>query len=284
MGLYWLASYPKSGNTWLRAFLTNFIKDSEIPADINELDGSWAATSRATFDEYVGIDSTCLSRKQIGHFRPLVYQEMAAAHPGSLFFKIHDAYIRNCEGQPLFPACATAGGIYLVRNPLDVAVSYAHHQARAVDQIVEEMGRDDTMLAGSTEGVGQLPQRLLSWSGHVRSWVDQAEFPVHILRYEDMICRPEAVFESVVRFAGLAFDGPRLRRAIEFSSFQALRAQEVAHGFREKQPKAESFFREGRAGSWRASLSASQVQRLVKDHQSMMLRFGYLSAANELLV
>jgi Sulfotransferase domain len=284
VGIYWLASYPKSGNTWLRAFLTNYLSNSEKPADINELDGSWAATARETFDDYVGIDSSSLSRRQINYYRPLVYSQMSADYAGPLFFKIHDAFTRNAQGQPLFPACGTAGGVYLIRNPLDVAVSYAHHQAKEIDRIVEEMGRDDTMLAGSTQGGTQLPQRLLSWSGHVKSWVDTPEFQILVLRYEDMLQRPEAAFESVVRFAGFEVDMARLRRAVDFSSFDSLRAQEFERGFREKQPRAKSFFREGRTGAWRESLSKVQVDRLVAANREMMLRFGYLSPKNELLV
>ncbi|MEJ2083836.1 MAG: sulfotransferase, partial [Acidobacteriota bacterium] len=36
-GIVWLASYPKSGNTWLRAFLMNFLDPGKRPVDINQL-------------------------------------------------------------------------------------------------------------------------------------------------------------------------------------------------------------------------------------------------------
>ena len=57
-GIFWLASYPKSGNTWLRAFLTNYLRESDEPADINELDGGWTASLRGQFEEIVGIEGT----------------------------------------------------------------------------------------------------------------------------------------------------------------------------------------------------------------------------------
>ena len=280
MGIYWLASYPKSGNTWLRAFLTNYRSDVAGPADINDLDGGWTATSRETFDEVVGIESSSLTATQINYYRPLIYERMALESHEPLFFKIHDAYGRNSEGRPIFPTTATAGVIYLVRNPMDVAVSYAHHQSKPVEEVIAEMNNDDAMLAGSA----QLPQRLSSWSAHVRSWVDESGLGVQVVRYEDMLLRPYEIFADIVRSFRLGFDEHRVRKAMEFSSFEVLRAQEAAHGFREKQPAAKSFFREGRSGSWRDSLPTAQVQRLVSDHRGMMLRFGYLSSENELLV
>jgi hypothetical protein len=284
VGIYWLASYPKSGNTWLRAFLANYRSGTDRPADINELGDGWTAVRRATFDEYVGLECSSLTESQIEYYRPLMYERMALDSPQSLFFKVHDAYIRNGDGEPIFAARATAGAIYLIRNPMDVAVSYAHHQAKPIDEIILQMASGETMLAGATETGNQLPQRLTSWSGHVRSWAGEPGLNIHIVRYEDLVRHPCSAFSSIIRFSGLEFDEPRLRKAIEFSAFDSLRAQEKAHGFREKQPAAKSFFREGKAGSWRNCLNESQVRRLIGDHHDMMLRFGYLSPANELLV
>jgi hypothetical protein len=280
VGIYWLASYPKSGNTWLRAFLTNYRNDGHAPADINTLDGHWSATTRHSFEEYTGLESSALTPRQINYYRPSVYERMAHENPDPLFFKVHDAYIRNSEGLPIFPSGVTSGVVYLVRNPLDVAVSYAHHQAKGIDDIVLEMGRDDALLRGGS----QLPQTVSSWSANVRTWTAQTHLPTHIVRYEDMLSRPCATFASILRFLGLNLDERRLDKAIAFSSFESLRNQETSCGFREKQPISPSFFREGKAGTWRYTLSTTQVRRLVRDHREMMLQFEYLSSANEPVV
>ncbi len=58
--IYWLASYPKSGNTWLRTLITNYLRDAETPADINELDGGPIASARLWFDEWVGVEASLL--------------------------------------------------------------------------------------------------------------------------------------------------------------------------------------------------------------------------------
>jgi aryl sulfotransferase len=279
-GIYWLASYPKSGNTWLRALLTNYSSDGDEPADINQLHGGGTAFLRETFDNLTGIESADLTPQQIERYRPLAYEHFAADHAEPPFLKIHDAYTCNADARPLFPERATAGVIYLVRNPLDVVISYAHHRARPVDDTIQFMSRHDAILAGSGISGTQLPQRLLSWSGHVRSWVDAPGLNRLVVRYEDMVRQPVETFAAIVRFAGLAGDRERLERAVEFSRFERLQSQEAAHGFAEKQPTAASFFRAGRAGAWRDCLSDAQVQRVVGDHHEVMHRFGYLPEAD----
>jgi Sulfotransferase domain len=281
-GIYWLASYPKSGNTWLRALLTNYRRDSDEPATLDELEGS-GAFLRETFDDCAGIESANLTQQQIEHYRPGVYERLAAESTEPLFLKIHDAYTYNADSRPIISKRATAGVIYLIRNPLDVAVSYAYHRNEAIDKTIRVMSRPDAMLAGSDRPNDHLPQRVLSWSGHICSWVDEADLNVHIVRYEDMVRQSVAVFTAIVRFAGLDVDADRVRKAVAFSCFEQLQAQEAAHGFAEKQPTAASFFRQGRAGSWRDELTDGQVGQLVTDHRSVMRRFGYLSASDQIL-
>ena len=283
-GIYWLASYPKSGNTWLRAFLTNYWRGGDAPADINDLEAGPIASSREVLDEWLGMESSDLTWEEIEHYRPLVHERIAASSPEPVFIKVHDAFTRNVEGLPLFPKGATAGVIYLIRNPLDVAVSYAHHADRPVEAIIRWMGSDThAMNAADGRLYDRLRERLLSWSGHVRSWVDEPDLSVHVVRYEDMARRPVTAFTGIVRYAGLTLDAERIRVALDRSQFDRLQAQEAAHGFAAKQPTAVSFFREGRVGSWRGSLTEGQVQQLVTDHNRVMRRYGYLNGPGKIV-
>jgi len=75
----------------------------------------------------------------------------------------------------------------------------------------------------------------------------------------------------------LDHDRERVRRAVEFSSFETLRRQEHKYGFKEKPRGAASFFRSGRTGAWREALTARQIERQVRDHEVVMRRLGYLS-------
>ncbi len=283
-GIYWLASYPKSGNTWLRVLLTNYLRNGDEPANINDLDINAEGFSQKIFDELLGIDSDCLTKKQIKYYRPAVYEKMAAESAERLFLKVHDAFTRNNKNKPIFPASATAGAIYLVRNPLDVAVSYAHHRDETLDKTIEHMNCGDAYLAGTEKAEGQIPQRLRSWSDHVKSWTDAPDINVYAVRYEDLLCRTAAIFTDIIHFAKLEFDSERVKKAVEFSNFKLLREQEQAHGFGEKQPTASSFFRKGKSGSWRDQLTEAQVKRIIENHRQIMRRFGYLNAKDEILL
>lgn len=280
--IVWLASYPKSGNTWFRVFIANLTSDSDQPIDINALHTGGIASARDPFDRYAGVEASDLTAEEIDRLRPEVYLQMAADAEETRYQKVHDAYTLSSAGRPLFPAEATRGVLYFLRNPLDVAVSYAHHSGRDADTAIRWMGQGEHCMCGGPRRLSsQLRQRLLTWSGHVLSWIDQGAFPVCVVRYEDMRFDTEATFTRAARFAGLPDDPERVRRAIELSSFEELQRQESEHGFNERMPRADSFFRKGQVGSWRESLSGEQAARIIADHRPVMARFGYLDDDGE---
>lgn len=279
-GIIWLASYPKSGNTWLRIFLTNLRRDGAEPVNINELDGGPIASARGLFDELTGIEASDLTAEEIDRLRPEVYERLAAAAQEVLFLKVHDAYTYGADGRALLSA-AGSRAIYLIRNPLDVAVSYANHSSRDFDAIIGSMGQEEFAIATSAGKLPeQLRQRLLSWSAHVLSWVE-APIPVMVLRYEDMKQQPLETFTRAARFAGLPDDPARVRKAVEFSDFKELQRQEQEHGFRERPSKAERFFREDGWGAWRREMTPEQAARVIREHRQVMQRFGYLTEDGE---
>ena len=165
--LYWLASYPKSGSTWMRALLSNYLSEGDQPVAIDELLGGPIASSRALFDEHTGLESSDLNPHEIERLRPAVYERMSRQAQKSApptFVKVHDAYTWS-DGNPLFPPQATAGAIYLVRDPLDVAVSLSHHIERPIAEVVELMNDVDWGLAARSRRIDeQFDQRLLTWS------------------------------------------------------------------------------------------------------------------------
>lgn len=280
--IVWLASYPKSGNTWVRIFLANYLSPDGGPVDINALATGPIASSRDVFDDLTGVDAADLTPEEIMAWRPDVYRLWSAEASAPHFVKAHDAQIQNSHRQWLFPPDASAGVIYSVRNPLDVAVSFAAHAGVSIDLIVDRMCRDYSMSAGIDRPSGQLTQRLLTWSGHVGSWLDGTEIPTLAVRYEDLLADPMAHFRAVVQFAGLQLDENRLESAVRHSHFESLRAQELAHGFKERPAKsADHFFRQGRSGGWRAALSHEHARTVIEAHGAVMRRFGYLTADGE---
>ncbi|MEB3288720.1 MAG: sulfotransferase domain-containing protein [Leptolyngbya sp.] len=281
--IYWLASYPKSGNTWMRILLANYLRKADHPAEINSLDQVPIASARAMFDSALGIETSDLTQDEIDRYRPLVYEHLSHQAKEPLFLKVHDAFTYTPYGYPLLSKTATAGVLYLVRNPLDVAVSFAHHTAQSVEVMVARMGNANFCLAKNPEGLHeQLQQRLLTWSGHVRSWLDEPDLRVNVVRYEDLQADTVGQLAEVVRFCGLEEDPDRMAQAVEFSRFDRVQQQENERGFREKAPLAGAFFRRGRVGSWRDALSPALVDQLIADHRPVMTRLGYLTASGDL--
>ena len=268
----------------MRILLTNYLRDADEPAHINALSGGPIASARQVFDDNVGIEASDLTQDEIERYRPYVYEMLSEQADEPLFLKVHDAYTYTPDGIPLLSKAATAGVLYLLRNPLDVAVSFAHHSARSVERMVRKMGEGDFAFVDKPHRLhNQLRQRLLTWSGHVTSWVDEPGLRVLVVRYEDMQADTTATFGGVVRFCGLDYDSKRIAKAVDFSSFDRIQAQEEEHGFGEKMPLAESFFRKGEVGSWRDRLTEELAAQLVADHGEVMRRFGYLSADGSLL-
>lgn len=177
---------------------------------------------------------------------------------------------------PFSPAETTAGAIYVVRDPRDVAVSLAHHMSRDIDGAIALMADPDAMLARQKRRLSaQMPVRLLSWSAHVESWQDSPGLNLLQLRYEDMLATPDIALPAAARFAQVQTPPGSLAGALAASRFETLRAQEDTNGFRERPPGMERFFRQGRAGGWRESLSAVQAARIERDHGAVMARLGY---------
>jgi hypothetical protein len=272
--IWWLASYPKSGNTWLRIFLASLV--SGRAADINALPFlGRMASARVAFDGALGISSADLSLEQQVNLRPRAYEIWAADADRPLYCKAHDAYHLTPSGEPLFPAAVTRGAIYVVRDPRAVAVSFASLKGEPIDRSIARMDDPNHMLSGSIRRLqSQMRQRLLRWSEHVESWL-AAPFPVHLLRYEDMHADPHAAFAAAAAFLGLPRGPGQIAAAIEGSSFSRLQAQEREGGFVEKPQHLPAFFREGRTDGWRRELTPEQAARIVAAHGRVMRRLGY---------
>lgn len=275
----WLASYPKSGNTWVRVLLANCIRNGEKPVHINDLGNEMHGAVRSSFDRWFGMRSSDLTLDEVESYRPESYRYINGQARELKLLKVHDAYSNTIDGEPLFPMEVTRKAIYIVRNPLDVAVSYASHLSCSLEQVVKRMGDPLEMTARNHNSIfTQFPQKLHGWSGHASSWLN-SDLPLQLVRYEDLLANTEHTLANIVYELGLAPNqaiDQRIRRAVSFSDFKLLQQQELTDGFREKRSKQSIFFRQGQAGSWRDSLSAELAARVITDHGPLMQRFGYL--------
>lgn len=276
----WLASYPKSGNTWFRAVYTAWRADG--PIDLAELQGGPIASSRELFDQALGIPSSSLTPDEVELLRPRADELIAAGDSEPRLRKIHDAYFRGPGGESIVSVGATRSALYVVRDPRDVAVSLAHHSGKTPEWAAGHLANPDAGVGGGRDGLArQLRQRLGTWSDHVRSWVDETPFPVEVVRYEDCIAAPVATFARALRWAGFApVDEARLAGAVDSVTFERLRDAEQEQGFRERPSEAGAFFRRGESGAWREELPAELAARIEDEHGEVMARLGYEASAS----
>jgi hypothetical protein len=139
-GIIWLASYPKSGNTGFRVFLTNLLGEEDGPAQINRMVSTPIASARGIFDDEAGIEA--LTPDEFDRLRPEIYAHLAEYAEETLFMKVHDAYTSNDKNLPLFAKEATAGAIYIIRNLLDVVISFADHSGLDYDTAISKMAEE----------------------------------------------------------------------------------------------------------------------------------------------
>ncbi len=289
--IVWLASYPKSGNTWCRMLVANLHADH--PVDINDLSGGGGtASARDRFDATMLFPSGLLTHDECDRLRPRLYEAIArgeVADPGDVarpddriddvrFIKTHDAWTRTHGGEPLLGGSTASHAILIVRDPRDVAVSLAYHNNQTIDHSIAFMARSDAAFCGRDDRQhNQLRQQLPGWSGWHRSWLDQRDLPLHVLRYEDILIDTGGRLAAALAFAGVETGTAAIDRAVRFAAFDELSAQEAAHGFREAPPKHRGgrFFRRGIAGAWRDELTREQATRIERDHADMMAHFGY---------
>lgn len=297
----WLASYPKSGNTWFRMVSANLHAKGDEAVDINNLPNAGnMASAREIFDNILLVESGLLTHSEVDRMRPPLHRFLATEDGDEFLvsqdlnknndkaestvglFKTHDAYTHTDRGEPLLGgAKAAVGAIVIVRDPRDVAPSFAHHGGGGIDQAIASMAELDfgVCTERSTQPIS-LRQQLLSWSAWHASWLDQEDIPIHLLRYEDMKTDPLATIGAALEFAGCPAQRDDLSRAIRLSSFERLQSQEAERGFREAS-RGRKFFRKGQSGGWREELTRQQVARIEKDHAAMMVRLGYKPNVNQ---
>jgi hypothetical protein len=267
--IIWLASYPKSGNTWVRAFLLNYIRDSGAPENINDLADISVPEPLVTFFQPLTAEPVQkLAGPEIQELRPRAHAALAARGK-AVFVKTHNANLAFHD----IPLCTpehTGGAIYIVRDPRDVALSYAAYTGWPLDDIIALMANPQAAIAPDEKQVFEF---LADWSSHVTSWVAS---PSRVLvRYEDLLREPQTYFARILRYIGTEPDPARLARAITHTNFATLSAQEQKTGFAAHRSN-NPFFRTGQAGLWQTGLTTAQQAQIITSNGPVMKKLGYI--------
>ena len=278
-GIVWIASYPKSGNTWVRLFIHHLIRikrgRAAEPDEIDKL-GDTApsiAGQIALFEKFMGKAVTASDMREVVMARPKVQKAMVeAAGRGVLPVKSH-AFLGRVFDTPLINLGVSVGAVYVVRNPLDVVLSLAPYLKIPVDEAIRVMAM--TLWAPPpTERLA--PEIWGSWSENVLSWTTESPPVIKVVRYEDLLNDPIGNFTAVAEHMRLGATPAEIAEAVASSSFEQVSREEQTVGFRERPEGVGRFFRVGRADQWREALTAVQVDRIVAEHSVQMRRFGYL--------
>ncbi len=256
--IIWIASFPKSGNTWARLFLGNYFQPTGKALSINELSSITTGDIRAdwfsmaagkpydgeTFDDWLAL-------------RPKVLRLIAQSRPDSRFVKTHSKIDRIGEIDLILPE-VTAAAICIIRNPFDVAISFARHSNFPIDVSIDRMC-DPLNISKAGNGIMEVLGR---WDDHIYSWLNAPGLPRHLMRYEDMVDNPKIEFKKLLKFLQIPVEYSKLQTALKETSFSALQKQESNLGFKERPEGMDKFFSTGKYGGWVDKLTTDQIARI----------------------
>jgi len=269
--IIWLASYPKSGNTWLRAFLTNYLNKRTSNFDFDLLDQISRFPRQELYDQ-LKIDTNKFS-EIIKNW--INMQEFINLKQEFTYLKTHNAMC-TVNNYSFTNKQNTIGFIYLVRDPRDVILSYSRHLNQSIDNTfnaminkfahekLDDKGNDETILG--------------SWSENYKSWRNYNGVKKLIIKYEDLVDKPYKTFFKIINYLNginsLPIDEEMIKKSIENTGFKNLQNLERKFGFKEKAHGV--FFGKGNCGNWKNELDKKIVFKIEQAFKEEMKELNYL--------
>ena len=276
--IIWLASYPKSGNTWVRIFLQHILGSVDDSGGIVSLSDIPIASNRVLLETNLGVNSSDLSQTEMNDFRPLIYKSISERTEGLQVLKVHDLFGRASDGNLLFPKEVSKYAIYIVRNPLDVVVSYSRHSGKTIQTIINQLNDPSFEISKNEKSLKpQVSQHLGTWSEHVLSWTEQEEVPVIIIKYEELLEDTMGILGALLNRLEISCSKEDFEKALNAVEFDRLKELENTHGFREKPLQAVSFFRSGKKDTYKEYLNNDQIEEVRRNHLEIMTKLGYIN-------
>ena len=287
--IFWISSYPKSGNTLLRAIICSlfFSKDGKFKFDQLQHSSQFEKRDRLNVikrinnEDFFNLDQLKILSK---YWLTLQEKENIKIKEGFGFMKSHSSYVAISNNW-FTNSNNTAGYIYILRDPRDVAISWAKHTNLSYDDTIDFMINFNSCIEWAQTN-SELPDHikprafLSSWDEHVLSWAfNNLSVPKLILKYEDLVYKKKEVLNAIVGFFKKNFNiefnltNTKINNIIKTTDFEELRSQEKKYGFVEATSGA--FFREGKKNQWKKELNTQQINKLENKFRDFMNKFGY---------
>ena len=263
----WIASYPKSGNTWIRTVVFCALRGY---LDLNEVGGLIPNFSIFP-NNMVGKDFD--NQEDIRYKWQDAQKKLTSENENDIILKTHNAAGKYDVGTFPSPEC-TLNALYIVRDPRDVAVSYSKHFNTSISDAVRRMMSETHILNAQDRSVGNKGAEFTSsWENHVTGWKN-ASFPVLFIRYEDLLEYPAQNISKLLEFLKIQ---PQIsiEEIVNLTNFSNLVGQETDSGFGEASPHTR-FFRKGAKAQWK-KIPSKSFQLLENKYHDLMAEFGYKS-------
>ncbi len=269
-GAVWIASYPKSGNTWLRCLLEAYRRNGKL--DINDMRIT-SSDGGATIVQGVSpVPLAGLGFRGDMMLRPAALLNLFARLSAPIWIKTHFANIQP-DGLPhCIPPDFTKRAVYIVRDPRAVFLSFSRFFGMSLKASAEAMANDEFRIGGTERHSLQL---ISSWSNHVASWFGEKAFPKHVVKYEDLLEDAAKELTEVLTFLEEDVDEAVVKRAVTAASISRLKKTEEKDGFHENLIAERGGFFNGDT-SWKEELGPKWIARIEEDHGEIMKLLGYL--------
>jgi len=282
--IFWLASYPKSGNTMLRLFLSlYFFSEDGILNDFNVMKNITNLNNYKIYEKLKDIpplDSFVSNPEIISNYWLLAQKKIIELHPNKiLFFKTHNAQT-TFNSLNFTNSSVTRGFIYIVRDPRSVLLSTMdHYDHKTYEDAAKYLLSDKhiTYVKGNI-----LPEFILSWKSHFLSWksfLNENKNLGLIIKYEDMVRRPKETFLDILSFfqtkINFEIEMKKFSNAVDAVQFKKLKKLENEISFDEKSTNAKNFFRKGAVDEWKSVLPKSIAINIQNSFEAEMRDLNY---------
>lgn len=251
--IFWIASYPKSGNTLARLVLQAAIQGNVDVNQLGDICPSWHGYVRYKMALYENISNSPLGvgeeRKYWDHLQRefLLDDKFQPGHQKYKFLKIHHALLK-VSGQLTINPELSGGILYFVRNPIDVAKSLSDFDGVTIRESAKNMVNSDFVAAGDRDQIRHGVELRSDWATHVTSWTEHSlPLPTLIIRYEDFMANPARTVEEILQITETV-SLITASKIAELTSFSNIKNQEQQHGFNEA-GLGPTFFARARVGS-----------------------------------